>query len=78
MKKRSMLAIASLAAGVVTALVSPPPQATAADTGGTGPTGLLQNDNALDTLLEQTAPVTSDGALEAPGGPQAPGTGPLA
>ncbi|MGW0466685.1 hypothetical protein ACWDX6_15590 [Streptomyces sp. NPDC003027] len=77
MKKRSMLAIASLAAGVVTALVSPPPHATA-DTGAAGPTGLLQNDTGLDTLLEETAPVTSDGTLEAPGIPQAPGTGPLA
>lgn len=59
-----MLAIASLAAGVVTALVSPPPNASA-DTGAAGATGLLQNDTALGSLLEEAAPLPTDGALHA-------------
>ncbi|WP_030757998.1 hypothetical protein [Streptomyces griseus] len=59
MKKRSMLAIASLAAGVVTALVTPPPQASAADTplGLGGATGLLQEDSAASTLHETVTTV---------------------
>ncbi|MET9346908.1 hypothetical protein [Streptomyces termitum] len=54
MKKRSMLAIASLAAGVVTALITPPPQASAAETplGLGGATGLLQEDGAGAVLHE--------------------------
>ncbi|MFF0431366.1 hypothetical protein ACFYU9_03915 [Streptomyces sp. NPDC004327] len=53
MKKRSMLAIASLAAGVVTALVSPPPHASAAESSGPvdGITGLLQEDQGAGALL---------------------------
>jgi hypothetical protein len=60
MKKRSMLAIASLAAGVVTALVTPPPHASAADHGGAGTTGLLQNDTPVAPLVEKTAPLVTD------------------
>ncbi|MFD7324433.1 hypothetical protein ACFV9D_25625 [Streptomyces sp. NPDC059875] len=71
MKKRSMLAIASLAAGVVTALVTPPPNASAADHGATGTTGLLQNDNPVAPLVDQTAPLVTDSL------PQAPDTGGL-
>ncbi|MFF2777248.1 hypothetical protein ACFVU3_20350 [Streptomyces sp. NPDC058052] len=54
MKKRSMLAIASLAAGVVTALVTPPPQASAAETplGLGSATGLLQEEGAATVLHE--------------------------
>ncbi|MEV4944862.1 hypothetical protein [Streptomyces sp. NPDC053755] len=69
MKKRSMLAIASLAAGVVTALVTPPPHATAAtgaDAGATGLTGLSQHDTELDTLLDEATPVVPDGSLQLP------------
>ncbi|MFF2570533.1 hypothetical protein [Streptomyces sp. NPDC058084] len=57
MKKRSMLAIASLAAGVVTALVTPPPNASAAEPGTAGPgvTGLLQEDQDVSTLVGDTA-----------------------
>lgn len=63
-----MLAIASLAAGVVTALVTPPPNASA-DTGAVaGTTGLLQNDTALGSLLEETAPLPAGGALDVLGG----------
>jgi hypothetical protein len=63
MKKRSMLAIASLAAGVVTALVSPTPHASAAEHSGAagGVTGLLQEDQGLGTLVDQTV----DGAGQA-------------
>ncbi|MFE0702352.1 hypothetical protein [Streptomyces sp. NPDC058872] len=50
MKKRSMLAIASLAAGVVTAIVTPPPQANAAEGPLGGATGLLQDDQAANVL----------------------------
>ncbi|MGW6393482.1 hypothetical protein ACWFR1_23965 [Streptomyces sp. NPDC055103] len=50
MKKRSMLAIASLAAGVVTALVTPPPQASAAESPLGGATGLLQEDQGAETV----------------------------
>ncbi|MEU5915342.1 hypothetical protein ACWEPZ_10605 [Streptomyces sp. NPDC004288] len=50
MKKRSMLAIASLAAGVVTALVTPPPQANATESPLAGTTGLLQQDQTADVL----------------------------
>ncbi|MFF7177119.1 hypothetical protein [Streptomyces sp. NPDC008121] len=75
MKKRSMLAIASLAAGVVTALVTPPPHATAAtgaDGGATGTTGLSQSDAPVESLLEDAAPVLPDGGLQLPeGGPLA-------
>ncbi|QGZ52248.1 hypothetical protein GPZ77_31390 [Streptomyces sp. QHH-9511] len=68
MKKRSMLAIASLAAGVVTALVTPPPHATAADHGttGGGTTGLLQNDTALGTLAEEAGQIVTESALQTP------------
>ncbi|MFE5619775.1 hypothetical protein [Streptomyces sp. NPDC056470] len=66
MKKRSMLAIASLAAGVVTALVTPPPHASAADHGATGTTGLLQNDNPVGPLLDGAAPLVADSLPEAP------------
>ncbi|MFC8274526.1 hypothetical protein ACFUJR_18750 [Streptomyces sp. NPDC057271] len=70
MKKRSMLAIASLAAGVVTALVTPPPHASAADHGATGTTGLLQNDNPVGPLLDGAAPLVADSL---PGTPDAGG-----
>ncbi|MFF8609839.1 hypothetical protein ACF06X_28375 [Streptomyces sp. NPDC015346] len=68
MKKRSMLAIASLAAGVVTALVTPPPHATASDHGttGTGTTGLLQNDTALGTLAEEAGQLVAETPLKTP------------
>ncbi|MEU9852112.1 hypothetical protein [Streptomyces sp. NPDC047974] len=65
MKKRSMLAIASLAAGVVTALVSPPPQASAAESPLGGATGLLQEDGAGAVLHETVTTVegaVADGA----------------
>ncbi|WP_329112555.1 hypothetical protein [Streptomyces sp. NBC_01353] len=61
MKKRSMLAIASLAAGVVTALVTPPPHASAADHGVAGTTGLLQTDSPVAPLLEEATPLVDDG-----------------
>ncbi|MBT2438601.1 hypothetical protein J7E93_00350 [Streptomyces sp. ISL-36] len=61
-----MLAIASLAAGVVTALVTPPPHATAADHGTAGTTGLLQNDTALGSLTEEAGPLVADSGLQAP------------
>ncbi|MGW6565760.1 hypothetical protein [Streptomyces sp. NPDC054975] len=67
MKKRSMLAIASLAAGVVTALVTPPPHASAADHGAAGPTGLLQNDNPVGPLVDGAAPLVADSLPKAPG-----------
>ncbi|MFD4370350.1 hypothetical protein [Streptomyces sp. NPDC058486] len=57
MKKRSMLAIASLAAGVVTALVTPPPQASAADSPLGGATGLLQEEGAATVLHETVTTV---------------------
>ncbi|MFJ3581870.1 hypothetical protein ACIPPS_06490 [Streptomyces sp. NPDC090127] len=66
MKKRSMLAIASLAAGVVTALVTPPPHASAADHAGSGPTGLLQNDNPLAPVLDGAAPLVTDSLPQSP------------
>ncbi|MFE0648653.1 hypothetical protein ACFVZH_08730 [Streptomyces sp. NPDC059534] len=68
MKKRSMLAIASLAAGVVTALVSPPPQASAAESPLGGATGLLQEDQVAPVLHETVQ--GAEGALQgqAPGG----------
>ncbi|MEU4269291.1 hypothetical protein [Streptomyces sp. NPDC026092] len=66
MKKRSMLAIASLAAGVVTALVTPPPHASAADHGTAGPTGLLQNDNPVTPLLDGAAPLVSEALPQTP------------
>ncbi|MFB7512572.1 hypothetical protein [Streptomyces sp. NPDC056144] len=50
MKKRSMLAIASLAAGVVTALITPPPQASAAEGPLGGATGLLQDDQTAEAV----------------------------
>lgn len=51
-----MLAIASLAAGVVTALISPPPQASAAENSGAADavTGLLQEDQGVTTLVHET------------------------
>ncbi|MEU4062403.1 hypothetical protein AB0F25_08195 [Streptomyces wedmorensis] len=69
MKKRSMLAIASLAAGVVTALVTPPPQANAAESPLGGATGLLQEDQGAATVLHDTVQ-GAEGALQgqAPGG----------
>ncbi|MEV6330057.1 hypothetical protein [Streptomyces sp. NPDC051909] len=77
MKKRSMLAIASLAAGVVTALVSPAPNASAAQPGdtGAGVTGLLQEDQDVDALLDDTVEGVGDGLApaEAPQVPQAGG-----
>lgn len=60
-----MLAIASLAAGVVTALVTPPPQASAAESPLGGATGLLQEDGAGAVLHETVATVegvVADGA----------------
>lgn len=39
-----MLAIASLAAGVVTAIITPPPQASATESPLAGTTGLLQDE----------------------------------
>ncbi|MER8044588.1 hypothetical protein [Streptomyces sp. NPDC094032] len=72
MKKRSMLAIASLAAGVVTALVSPAPHADAAEhiptdtvTGLLQEDQILQDDTAIDSLLEDTVQ-GADGAVQAP------------
>ncbi|MFD3569808.1 hypothetical protein [Streptomyces sp. NPDC058671] len=65
MKKRSMLAIASLAAGVVTALVTPPPQASAAESPLGGATGLLQEDQAVETVLQDTVQGAED-ALPVP------------
>ncbi|MEV7278922.1 hypothetical protein [Streptomyces sp. NPDC093111] len=72
MKKRSMLAIASLAAGVVTALVSPAPHADAAAPGpGEAVTGLLQEDQVLQddqgvgSLLGDTVQ-GAGGAVQAP------------
>ncbi|WP_369148767.1 hypothetical protein [Streptomyces sp. R44] len=62
MKKRSMLAIASLAAGVVTALVTPPPQANAAESPLGGATGLLQEDQTADVLHETVQ--GAEGALQ--------------
>ncbi|GAA3507208.1 hypothetical protein VO63_24075 [Streptomyces showdoensis] len=67
-----MLAIASLAAGVVTALVSPAPHADAAEHGpGDAVTGLLQEDQILqgdqeiDSLLDDTVQA-GDGVAQAP------------
>ncbi|MFJ7065875.1 hypothetical protein [Streptomyces sp. NPDC101115] len=78
MKKRSMLAIASLAAGVVTALVTPPPNASAAESGGAagGVTGLLQEDQGVGALLGDTVEGAGDG-LQAPQAPEAPAAGGL-
>lgn len=67
-----MLAIASLAAGVVTALVTPPPHASAAEHGAVGPTGLLQNDNPITPLVDGAAPLVTDSL------PQTPDVGGLA
>ncbi len=68
-----MLAIASLAAGVVTALVSPPPNASAAGAGdaAAGVTGLLQEDQGVGALLGDTVDGAGDG-LQAPQAPAAP------
>ncbi|MZE50789.1 hypothetical protein GTY86_05530 [Streptomyces sp. SID5770] len=62
-----MLAIASLAAGVVTALVTPPPQANAAVGNNPvgSPLGLLQEDQGVETVLHDTVQGTG-GALQAP------------
>ncbi|AJF69250.1 hypothetical protein SVTN_38295 [Streptomyces vietnamensis] len=57
-----MLAIASLAAGVVTALVTPPPQASAADNPLGGATGLLQEDETAHVLHETVQ--GAEGALQ--------------
>ncbi|MFF9017117.1 hypothetical protein ACF09C_29645 [Streptomyces sp. NPDC014870] len=66
MKKRSMLAIASLAAGVVTALVTPPPHASAADHSAAGPTGLLQNDNPITPLVDGAVPLVGEALPQTP------------
>ncbi|MFF8840848.1 hypothetical protein [Streptomyces sp. NPDC015130] len=67
MKKRSMLAIASLAAGVVTALVTPPPQASAAESPLGGATGLLQEDQGVETVTQTVETVQGAGsALQTP------------
>ncbi len=60
-----MLAIASLAAGVVTALVTPPPQANATENPLGGATGLLQEDQGVGTVLDQTVQ-GAEGTLPAP------------
>ncbi|MER6096038.1 hypothetical protein ABT154_09300 [Streptomyces sp. NPDC001728] len=65
MKKRSMLAIASLAAGVVTALITPPPHANAVESPLGGATGLLQEDG-VGPVLHQTVE-GAEGALQDPG-----------
>ncbi|WP_199812267.1 hypothetical protein [Streptomyces bikiniensis] len=67
MKKRSMLAIASLAAGVVTALVTPPPQANAVvgDNPIGTPLGLLQEDQGAEAVLQDTVQ-DAGGALQSP------------
>ncbi|MGW3561628.1 hypothetical protein ACWDNT_30675 [Streptomyces sp. NPDC000963] len=72
MKKRSMLAIASLAAGVVTALVTPPPQANAVvgDNPIGSPLGLLQPDHGVGGVVQDTV-------QGAGGGLQSPETGGL-
>ncbi|MFG3496728.1 hypothetical protein [Streptomyces sp. NPDC047886] len=59
-----MLAIASLAAGVVTALVSPPPNAVA-DSATTG-SGPLDSVGVLDTVLgeDDTADDEADGNVK--------------
>ncbi|CAM5665351.1 hypothetical protein GCM10010299_24920 [Streptomyces tanashiensis] len=57
-----MLAIASLAAGVVTALVTPPPQASATESPLAGTTGLLQSDETA-TVLHDTVE-GAEGALQ--------------
>ncbi|KQX46345.1 hypothetical protein ASE09_15930 [Streptomyces sp. Root66D1] len=59
-----MLAIASLAAGVVTALITPPPQANAAESPLGSATGLLQEDG-VGPVLHQTVE-GAEGALQAP------------
>ncbi|APE26667.1 hypothetical protein SVEN_7315 [Streptomyces venezuelae ATCC 10712] len=61
-----MLAIASLAAGVVTALVTPPPQASATENPLGGATGLLQEDQGVGTVLDETVQ-GAEGTLPAPG-----------
>ncbi|ALO13169.1 secreted protein [Streptomyces venezuelae] len=67
MKKRSMLAIASLAAGVVTALVTPAPPASAAENPLGGATGLLQEDQGVETVTETVETVQGAGsALQPP------------
>ncbi|MER8234256.1 hypothetical protein ACIRQY_18445 [Streptomyces sp. NPDC101490] len=68
MKKRSMLAIASLAAGVVTALITPPPHASAADGPLGGATGILQEDGVgpvLHDIVENAEDVLQN---QEPGG----------
>ncbi|MFC8175053.1 hypothetical protein ACFUJ0_15660 [Streptomyces sp. NPDC057242] len=67
MKKRSMLAIASLAAGVVTALITPPPQANAVvgDNPVGSPLGLLQEDRGAESVLQDTVQ-GAGGALQSP------------
>ncbi|MFJ7955517.1 hypothetical protein ACIQ62_04395 [Streptomyces sp. NPDC096319] len=67
MKKRSMLAIASLAAGVVTAIVTPPPQASATESPLAGTTGLLQDDQA-PTVLHDTVQGAENALQNQPGG----------
>ncbi len=62
-----MLAIASLAAGVVTALVTPPPQANAVvgDNPIGTPLGLLQEDQGAEAVLQDTVQ-DAGGALQSP------------
>lgn len=55
-----MLAIASLAAGVVTALVTPPPQADAAESPLGGATNLLQEDQGVEGLVHGTVETAGD------------------
>lgn len=62
-----MLAIASLAAGVVTALITPPPQASAAENPLGGATGLLQDDQSVETVTGAVDAVQgAGGSLQAP------------
>ncbi len=67
-----MLAIASLAAGVVTALVTPPPQAKRRRRGQPHrqPLGLLQPDHGVGSVVQDTV-------QGAGGGLQSPETGGL-
>ena len=67
-----MLAIASLAAGVVTALITPPPAANAAESPLGGATGLLQEDQGVETVTGAVETVQGAGT-----GLQAPNTGGL-
>lgn len=67
-----MLAIASLAAGVVTALVTPPPQASAAESPLGGTTGLLQDDQTAEAVAG-TVQAVQGASAAVEGGPQGGG-----